>query len=125
MKILIDIGDDYAVALKMMASRMHKRSRQELIVHVLMKIVDDNPSLLEEVHQAFPQTLGPNIKLLSPLEPIKESLYLFTRHDDSQVQGWGQSPGEALSKIFGKTVSTEEYNKEFKDRRIIREAPSI
>lgn len=116
MNIQITLPDDYAAALTLLAVSLGRRSRQKLIAEVLTSFVDKNPEALAKARETY-HVEADNIVPKGILDDMPLVKYIFTRHDDSEVEGVGRGPGEAVEKIMGRRLSVEEYAQEFKSRR--------
>lgn len=118
MKILIEMGDDYARALTIMARGLNKSSRQELIADVLSKLVDQNTGLLEQSRAiiAAEKGLGFNDKVQIDLPkepPIPMKRYRFLQKGGEVIEGDGVDPMSALRALLGREITYAEYKEEF------------
>lgn len=124
MKILIDLHDDHAEALRLLSVSLGRRSRHQLIVDILTSFVDNNPEMLEKARR--PPSV--NVELAEnrdkrfegnglDLSNLPIQMYIFTRKDGEKVSGRGRTPQEALFNATGQQFSPQEYEQEFKSRR--------
>lgn len=126
MKILVELSDNYARALTILARTVGKPSRQQFIEDLLRGVVDQNPGLLADADEMIAKEkggaykVGVKVELPQP-EKIPIKRYRFTRRNGEVVEGIGSLPMEALKEAVGRAYTFAEYNEEFERHDIIHE----
>ena len=114
--ILLQVDDDYASALSLMAIKINK-SRKAMMEDLMKELIDQNPTLLSQAREAF------NMKLETPgtKTVLEESVkrYKFFRKAGGFDFNEGRNPQEALAAIHGRFFPHTEYLETYTHHEIV------